>query len=467
MSPNPGKAASPPPAATNAATNPAKPQARDPRELLRDEKPANGNGNVQKEESMVLQKNMLAGYFDDVANARARGKKIVYTFVPGNLTELIRSFDMVPVYPEINALQTGMRKRSEDYIAEAERYGHSEDVCTYVKCDVGMMLKGNVGPTGQVLPPPDLLLLSYTGCFVFMKWFENLKALYDCPVVMLHVPYQSEGKITPDIQDYVTRQIREELIPVLERISGVKYDESRLKASLTLSASAEDGLVRALESAHHKPSPIDAYFGAVYYVGPIFTAFRGTEDAVRYYEYLNREIDERIEKGLGPVTPDGPMENQRYRLVIEGPPNWTHFRDFWKLFYDQGAVAVASSYTKVGGLYDRGYRHDPTRPIETLAEYCLGCYTNLSLPARTDLLAKYVEEYEADGFLIHSVKSCNSFSAGQLLILREIEQRTGRSGGFIESDLVDPRYYSSANIKNRLESYLQMIEQKRSSEVTA
>ena len=35
-------------------------------------------------------------------------------------------------------------------------------------------------------------------------------------------------------------------------------------------------------------------------------------------------------------------------------------------------------------------------------------------------------------------------------------------GGFFESDLVDPRYFSGANVKNRLESYFQMVEQKRS-----
>jgi benzoyl-CoA reductase subunit B len=416
---------------------------------------------ARKEESMVIQKEMLAGYFAEVGEAPKKGKKVVYTFVPGNLTELIRTFDMIPIYPEINALQSGMRKKSDDYIAEAERQGFSEDVCTYVKCDVGMMHKGNIGPTGQPLPPPDLLLLSYTGCFVFMKWFENLKALYNCPAVMLHVPYQAEGEMTDDMTEYVVKQIKEDLIPMMEKVSGVSFDESKLRERLARSARAEQGLVRALESARHKPSPIDAYFGAVYYVGPIFTAFRGTEECVQYYDSLNREIDERVAKGLGPITPDGPMGEQKYRLVVEGPPNWTHFRDFWKLFYDQGAVNVASSYTKVGGLYDRGFRHDPEKPFETLAEYCMGCYTNLSLPARTELLVNYIESYDADGFLIHSVKSCNSFSAGQLLILREIEERTGVPGGFIESDLVDSRYYSHANIKNRLESYFQMIEQKR------
>jgi len=417
---------------------------------------------VQKEKSMVLQKRMLAQHFEEVTAAPETGRKVAYTFVPGNLTELIRSFGILPVYPEINALQNAMRKRSDDFIATAERAGHSEDVCTYVKADVGMMLEGNIGPTGEKIPAPDVLILSYTGCFVFMKWFENLRALYDCPVVMIHVPYQADGEITEDMRDYVVRQIRDEVIPVLEKVSGVAFNEERLRERLERSARAEAGLVQALESAKNRPSPIDAYFGGVYYVGPIFTAFRGTEECVEYYDSLNAEIDERLRLGLGPVTPEGPMEEERYRLVVEGPPNWTHFREFWKMFHDQGAVVVASSYTKVGGFYDAGFRHDPTRPLETMADYCMGCYTNLSLPMRKELLVRYMEEYQADGFLVHSVKSCNSFSAGQLLLMQEIEKRTGRPGGFIESDLVDSRYFSAANIRNRLESYLQMIEQKRS-----
>ena len=107
-----------------------------------------------------------------------------------------------------------------------------------------------------------------------------------------------------------------------------------------------------LESAKNKPSPIDAYFGGVYYIGPIFTAFRGTADATEYYRLLRAEIAERVAKKQFPVTPDGEAHEERYRLVVEGPPNWTSFRDFWKMFYEEGAVVVASSYTKVGGIYD-------------------------------------------------------------------------------------------------------------------
>ena len=416
---------------------------------------------AQKERSMLLQKELISGYYDSLATAREQGRRVVSTFVPGNLTELLASFDLLPILPEINALQSGMRKLSGDYIAEAEKQGHSEDVCTYVKCDLGMLKRGNIGPTGVRLPNPDLLLLSYTGCFTFLKWFELLRQEYGCPVAMLHVPYQTDGRIEPHHVAYIVEQLRKEVIPALERASGRRYDEDRLKEMLHRSRQAEDDLVAVLESAKNVPSPIDAYFGGVYYIGPIFTAFRGTAAGVEYYRVLRAEVEERVRLGQGPITPEGNMGRERYRLVVEGPPNWTSFREFWKMLYDEGAVAVASSYTKVGGLYDRGFRHDPDRPLESLAEYCLGCYTNLGLPTRVDLLERYIREYRADGFLINSVKSCNSFSVGQLLILRELEHRTGVAGGFIESDLVDPRYFSPANIKNRIESYLQMLEQKR------
>ena len=407
---------------------------------------------------------MIAEHFHKLATAKEDRKKVVYTFVPGNLNELIWAFDMLPVHPEINALQSGMRKKSGGYIMEAEKTGHSEDVCTYVKCDIGMLKKGNIGPTGEKLPEPDLLLLSYTGCFTFMKWFELLQKEYNCPVVMLHVPYQGDGIITPSMKKYVVDQLRDSVIPAMEKVSGKKLDIDKLREFMESSARSEDDLVDVWNAAKKRPSPIDAYFGGVYYIGPIFTAFRGLPQCEDYYRALKKEVQYRVDNKLGPTTPEGDMKTQKFRLVVEGPPNWTSFRDFWKMFYDEGAVVVASTYTKVGGLYEAGFRHDPKNPLETMAEYCLGCYTNRNLPSRVDIIEKYINEYEADGFIVNSIKSCNSFSSGQLLMLRELEKKTGVPGGFIESDLVDPRYFSAANIKNRLDSFFQMIEAKRTSQ---
>jgi benzoyl-CoA reductase subunit B len=417
---------------------------------------------VLKDASMIKQKEMMAKHYERLSSAPETGAKVASTFVPGNLNELIMCFDLVNNLPEVNAIQSGLRRQSGGYIMEAERSGHSEDVCTYVKSDIGMMAKGNIGPNGRKLPDPDVLMLSYTGCFTFMKWFELLREQYKCETIFLQTPYLADGKVTPNMVQYMVKQFKEDVIPKLEKVSGVKFDIDRLREYLKKSAKAEDDLVHVLQSAKNKPSPIDAYFGGIYYIGPIFGAFRGTDDAIDYYRFLRQEVDDRVAKGLGPVTPDGVMQEEKYRLVVEGPPNYTSFRQFWKMFYEEGATVVASSYTKVGGTYDFGFRHDPDRPLETLAEYCLGVYTNRSLPMRIEMLVNYINEYEADGLLINSIKSCNSFSAGQLLIMREVEKRTGKPAAFIETDLVDPRYFSAANVKNRLESYFQMVEQKRS-----
>ncbi len=422
---------------------------------------------VIKEPSMLKQKAMIAENYRRLTGAPETGRKVVSTYVPGNLNELIMCFDMANNLPEINAIQNGMKQKTRGMIMEAEKMGHSEDVCTYVKADIGMMAKGNLAPNGEPLPPPDLLLLSYTGCFTFMKWFELLRDEYGCETVMLQVPYEGDGKVTDNMRNFVVKQLKEEVIPTMERISGVKFDIDRLRENLKRSAAAEDDLVWVLQSAKNKPSPIDAYFGGVFYIGPIFTAFRGTDDAVEYYRLLRKEIEDRVAAGKGPITPEGDMGEEKYRLVVEGPPNWTSFRDFWKMFYDEGAVVVASTYTKVGGVYDFGFRHNPDNPLESLADYCLGCYTNRNLPQRVEMIETYMKEYEADGFLINSIKSCNSFSAGQLLMMREIEDRTGKPAAFVESDLVDPRYFSKANIKNRLESYFQMIDQKRQGAASA
>ncbi|MBO32433.1 MAG: benzoyl-CoA reductase subunit B [Rhodospirillaceae bacterium] len=422
------------------------------------------NPEIVKDASMLKQKAMIAGNYEKLTNAKELGLKTTSTFVPGNVNELIQCFDMVNNLPEINALGNAMRKQSGAMITDAEKMGHSEDVCTYVKADIGMMAKGNLAPNGKPMPNPDMLMLSYTGCYTFLKWFELLREQYKCPTVMLHVPYQGDGKgeVTKSMRDYVVKQLKEEVIPTMEKISSVKFDIDKLREMMVRSAKAEDDLVWVLQTAKNKPTPIDGYFGAVYYIGPIFSAFRGTEDAVEYYQLLRQEIKERLDKGMGPLTPDGELKEEKYRLVVEGPPNWTNFREFWKMFYEEGAVCVASSYSKVGGVYDYdGFRHDPQNPLESIADYCLGCYTNRNLPERTKMMADLIEDYQADGLLINSIKSCNSFAAGELLMLREVENLSGKPGAFIETDLVDPRYFSPANVKNRLESYFQMIEQKR------
>ena len=198
-----------------------------------------------------------------------------------------------------------------------------------------------------------------------------------------------------------------------------------------------------LESAKHVPSPIDAYFGGVYYIGPIFTAFRGTEDAVDYYRELRAEVEER----------DARWARARSRPTAtsarSATASWSRARRTGRTSASSGRCSPtrarsssprptrrsAASTTSASATTRRARsRRSPTTAWAA---------TRTSTCRRASTCSRATcEDYEADGFLINCVKCCNSFSAGQLMILREVEKRTGRPGGFIESDLVDPRYFS-------------------------
>jgi hypothetical protein len=52
---------------------------------------------------------MIGAHYDALSRAREDGRKNVYTFVPGNLTELLRSFDLLPVLPKV---MKGLRELS-------------------------------------------------------------------------------------------------------------------------------------------------------------------------------------------------------------------------------------------------------------------------------------------------------------------------------------------------------------------
>ena len=101
------------------------------------------NQDVVKSQSQLLQKEMISRNYDRITSGEA---KVSSTFVPGNLNELLMCFDIANNLPEINAIQNAMRKKSGEMITNAERSGHSEDVCTYVKADIGMMEKGQYRP---------------------------------------------------------------------------------------------------------------------------------------------------------------------------------------------------------------------------------------------------------------------------------------------------------------------------------
>ncbi len=403
-----------------------------------------------------LQRKLMSNYYEELTRAaETRTGKAAWMLISGNPVELIRSFGLLPVYPEVNALQLGVRKQALPFILKAEERGYSIDNCAYVKADIGLYFNGLRAPFATI-PEPALILCNYVGCGVYLQWFEHLAEYTNAPIFNLDIPTVRDTTGSNRLEDlrYVTGQL-EELIALAEMISGKRFDEEYLRRILRLSRETGELWSDIKAMTRHKPSPFDAFFDAVTLMGPLY-CLRGTGECLDFFRAAREEMAERVRAGIGP------LEKERFRVVIEGPPPWPFLRTFRELFSKWGAVAVASTYSTVGGLWEFGFHHDPGRPLESIAEHMLEYnLTNRSFLQRYAQIRRYIEEWNADALIIHSVKSCRLFSAGQGDMREYFSKELGVPTLLIESDLEDPRYFSEAQMRNRIDAFFESLEQRK------
>jgi len=400
-----------------------------------------------------MSRDIMTDWMAQLKEATATPTPSAYLMISGNCVEILRCFDILPVFPEINALQLAIRKNSLPYIIKSEEIGYASDNCAYVKADMGFTLCGGVGENGTI-PKPSMIVCNFVGCNVYIKWFEHCAEMLNVPLVMLDIPFLREESPSKEDTAYVLCQLRE-LITTCEQLTGKKFDIDRLREILALSARAEEGWSRAKQFCRHRPAPFDAYFDSINMMGPI-NALRGTQAAADFFDAAVLEYGQMGDQN------EGVLEKERFRIVVEGPPPYPYYRNFRNLFEAWGAVAVQSTYSTVGGTWEFGFRHDPKRPLESIAEQMIiHNLCNRSMLERYKQIKKYVEEWSADALVIHSIKSCRLFSAGQGDMREHFTKDLGVPTLMVESDLEDPRYYAEAQMKNRIDAFFESLQYKR------
>jgi len=397
------------------------------------------------------QKELMLRWYDRLAESAATGRPpAVSLMISGNCVELLETFGLVPLYPEVNALQLAIRHQSLEPILAAEEMGYAADNCAYVKADIGCYIKG-LTPTGGPLPKPALVLCNFVGCNTYVKWFEHVSMMTGAPLYMLDIPFLREEEPSQAAIEYVVRQLVE-LATLLEKISGVKFDPERFREAVRCSAEVEGLWSEIKHLSRRHPAPFDAYFDAITLMGPLYV-YRASPEGVEFFRAALAEISAKVE------SKQGVYDEEKFRLVMEGPPPYPYFRTFRDMFAKWKATAVASTYSTVGGLWEFGFRHDPEKPFESVARHMLAQnVTNRNYLQRYEQIRRYVEEWEADGVIIHFVKSCRLFSAGQGDMRDYLTRTLGIPTLYIESDLEDPRYFSEAQIRNRIDAFFEGLE---------
>jgi benzoyl-CoA reductase subunit B len=408
-------------------------------------------------------RDLFDDWYRQLTHAHGAGEQAAYVFVMGSMAEILRSFDLHTVFPEINSLQLAVKKVSDGYLSEAEDHGFSPDVCGYVKADYALQLRKGDHPRGMI-PPPAVTVLT-TACNTYIKWAEIWERMYDTPTFTLDVPgNRSATNGRPDPggferdRRYVENQIRE-LITLLEQVTGRPFDIDRTREVMRHTNEMGRHYRRVLELNREGPAAFDAVLEATMYLG-VANALRGTEEGANYFRDLAEELELRKASGLGAL---GDAE-EKHRLIFVGVPCYPIFSRFNQMFSEWGGAFVSSSYLwfASGGL-DLDFEYDLDRPIESLAEGVLRGVRQATdaMLFQDRMLIDTIDRFGIDGVVYHPVKSCRTVSTGLADSRRVVLEARDVLALYIESDMMDKRVVSEAQLKNRIDAFFEGLESRK------
>lgn len=404
-------------------------------------------------------------WFASLDEAARNGKKAAYVYVMGSMSEILRTFDLPIVFPEVTALQLAVRGMSEEYLKEAEDYGYSPDICGYVKADVALQLRGGQHPMGRI--PKACLSVSTNACNTYFKWAEAWERIHGAPVISIDVPAERAAGLKSQQNDsnfafevaYVLGQIKE-LIVKCERLTGKKFDIDRFREYLAYSNTMSRYYKQILDYNANTPAVFNTLTDGLAYLG-MANCFRGTAEGARYFKELNDEMAYRVENGIGALTRvDGKEVGlpQRFRLGFRGVPCYPIISGFNEMFSAWGGIFVTSGYLSwaSGGLSEV-YEYDLANPIESFAEGTMRQVreTQTGVIFNWPEIESRASRFNLDGVVYHGVKSCRTASAS----LADRRFHASLAGELpillIESELIDPRSVSKAQLKNRIDAFFE------------
>ncbi|MDP6122615.1 MAG: 2-hydroxyacyl-CoA dehydratase family protein [Arenicellales bacterium] len=401
-------------------------------------------------------------WFSSLSDVAEKDGKNAYVFVMGSMNEILKAFDLPVVFPEINSLQTAVRKVAHEFLDEAEDYGYSPDICGYVKADVAVQLRGGDHPMGQI-PKPSMAVYT-NACNTYIKWAEIWERMYGIPIFTLDVPGTRQGGVVTsrgersfeNDRSYVEAQLRE-LITLCEEVTGKKFDIDKLREVLGHANDVSTSWSRVLELNSNTPSVFNALTDGTIYLG-VANGFRGTAAGSTYFKNLVEEMEYKVKHRIGTLT------DEQHRLLFVGVPCYPIFRRFNEIFTEWKGTFVNSTYLWfASGGTNRGFQYDLNRPIESLAEGVLLSVRDAmdSMFHQSMMVEEMLRDMNVDGVVYHPIKSCRTVSTGLADSRRYLMEQCDVPSLFIESDMMDKRVVSEAQMKNRIDAFFEGLETRR------
>jgi benzoyl-CoA reductase subunit B len=313
------------------------------------------------------------------------------------------------------------------------------------------------------IPKPGITVLT-NACNTYVKWAEIWERMYRTPMFTIDIPgtrqaghqtWKGDSDFEAD-RKYVEVQLRE-LITLLEEVTGKEFDIDKFREVLGHANTMSRSWNRILELNSAKPSLFNALTDGTIYLG-VANGLRGTEEGARYFERLVEEMEYKAANGIGQTI------EEKYRLLFVGVPCYPIFRRFNELFTDWGGTFVNSTYLWfASGGTNRGFEYDLADPLASLSEGVLVSVRDAmdSMFHQNVALADMAENFDVDGIIYHPIKSCRTVSTGLADSRKHMTEELGIPSLFMESDMMDRRVVSEAQMKNRVDAFFEGLASRR------
>ena len=394
-------------------------------------------------------------HWADLRAAKERGEKVAWASGPTFLFPY--AMDIKCHFMAGYAAYCGGIGAADEVLKVAEMTGDLPESCSYHRLHMGMaeaVRKGIPVNKQAILPIPDLMI-SGRFCTEMSHYAEGLYRRLNVPVVPVELPIAYEREDIPRLKNFVLRQFKEILIPTLEQVFEKRFNYDKLSEIIGNLKEAATIRNQCWEFFKTKPSTWTLWDYGVS-IAPVFYLM-GKPESTIYYKKLLKELQERKEKGIPALAPDG----EKYRIYWDGWIPWAFLGKFMRKFTPSGALCICGRYP--WEFFPHPERLNPEDPIQSFVDSFFDedsprCFSSKAPKGTVEYISELIEDYSIDGMVMFSSKTCRMWNLSQMDVIDALDKRHGVPGVVIESDMIDSTMISDSQIDTRLQALFETID---------
>ena len=339
--------------------------------------------------------------------------------------EILQCFDLSCLSAEaLSSFMSGFM--IEDlFLSNAEAMGIAPTLCSYHKCFLGLENSG-------ILPPARVAVTTSIACDANFNTFRLTESLSGVPTVFLDIP----ANLNENTIRYVEEQLKS-LIETLTKVTGKTFDIDRLREIL-----ARENRSRALYKEFLQDKARRTYQTTLtlQMYGLFVTHLSiGSKEAEHFFSSLSREIKT--------------MPEFHGKRIF-----WVHLLPFYQETL-KDVFNLSDRYQIQGFDMNLDYMEelDTRDPIRALSIKLIRNLYNRPFEEKEEFVIRMAKALSADALIHFCHWGCKQ-SIGGVERIRSAAKKASLPILVIDGDGIDRKNSGNAQIKTRLEAFLEMIE---------